>query len=1218
MADEHALPFFHGALLDEDADGFLTHEGDYLLQAKPDRRFGPPRLILAVRKGQRVRRIDMVKVDHNGYRFMGKTYTDLHQIINHYSAKPLELANGDTVILKRPIPKGKWSLIHKDIRLQKKIGSGAYGTVYKGIMVKDGRPIAVKRIDSDNKTDQALIDMMKEARVMQLYDHPNIVKFYGYIVDRTPYLLVMELCSDGAVEDKLRSVGRGISTNRRVDFSMQASRGLEYLHSKGCIHRDIATRNCLLHGTVLKLADFGMCRATTIYKIDLNKPQNVRWLAPEVWKSGETRFCTDVYAFAIMLWELFEIPYQTPYQQWPAYTVKERVMGGYRLPTPKDMPDAIIMLMKRCWDHDPSRRPTAPDVRRQLEIINQAYNEDDMRTGRMDVVEKENKSLVLTARSRSMMMAPTPTKSSGKGKDGNNNTAKGDKASMMRKIANFCLDLTHICEPLCNAVSAVPDAVLPPDSTRPSPKHVAKAVELSLTKEASSLHSLYLKTLFTSALLQNFFFSAVRVRETTEETSLPKKGGGAETMRKRSLGQKQSRWALISDFESVYGYCQWRGRAMAHVSENDAIRRQSKHKNDETTPVCGGIFFALLRWHYTRSRRRPLRKRLSRVLTYLQNDDDETEPTKTTATTTSSRKKSHAMPSVGVVVLASFFRLPPSSDSLLSACRCFRESTTDATPKSARQQSRGSRRHGTIRRRVRGAVVTTSSWVRDDAAGMDYERDPRAATTVATSSSTASASGRSTRRVARWPWWRAGLLVWHGASLVLACAAATATTTGVPSSKGAKMVRTAQHSSPTASNFDGFDGTTITATTTLRVNPLLRHRRFGNSDRQDPNQMCHVWTRHSPEDLCSRGRWSRLRHLRELSVFSKDCDANNIQLGELFRLDWPHIKSEEDLLSHTEHLKDGILGRDCLTTPAGSKDCRACFNRIDGAMREMDRAYDAFNDTLRRFDCMLAVDFSSATRPFSPNGTCDNCKMWYRKWLLVQLLDVWQEPPCINWCYYTQLACPHLAPAPHYSYAGHPSFVCRDLKIPSEASLKASSCNCFHPCDLERTRPEPPGWYEANKDRISRVHTYDFFASDDHCWARRRRCAFEHEVIASGVEGQHVPSTSTASNSITAGSSNASPSNSGSSNSASASLAGYVDEAPAELFNQLGAALFRETVAIATGDHRSSRSIDFAASSRSSSLSPSLSFILITNIAMFVVPWAFTPLVHHLIHAAPR
>lgn len=54
--------------------------------------------------------------------------------------------------------------------------------------------MAIKRIDCYDKTEQGLVDLMKEARVMQLYDHINVVKFFGFIVDRAPYLLVMEYC----------------------------------------------------------------------------------------------------------------------------------------------------------------------------------------------------------------------------------------------------------------------------------------------------------------------------------------------------------------------------------------------------------------------------------------------------------------------------------------------------------------------------------------------------------------------------------------------------------------------------------------------------------------------------------------------------------------------------------------------------------------------------------------------------------------------------------------------------------------------------------------------------------------------------------------------------------------------------------------------------------------------------------------------------------------
>ncbi|TKR61391.1 hypothetical protein L596_028506 [Steinernema carpocapsae] len=162
----------------------------------------------------------------------GKSFNDVRQLVDHFTSRGVELSAGETLQLRRPVPKGKFQLVHRDIKLQKKIGSGAYGTVYKGVLVKDRCPVAVKRIDSDNKNEQGLVEMMKEARVMQLYDHPNIVKFFGYIVDRTPYLLVMELCQDGSVEDKLRTAGRNVSTTRRVDMAAQSARGLEYLHRR--------------------------------------------------------------------------------------------------------------------------------------------------------------------------------------------------------------------------------------------------------------------------------------------------------------------------------------------------------------------------------------------------------------------------------------------------------------------------------------------------------------------------------------------------------------------------------------------------------------------------------------------------------------------------------------------------------------------------------------------------------------------------------------------------------------------------------------------------------------------------------------------------------------------------------------------------------------------------------------------------------------------------
>uniref|UniRef100_A0A914R1H2 Protein kinase domain-containing protein n=1 Tax=Parascaris equorum TaxID=6256 RepID=A0A914R1H2_PAREQ len=91
-------------------------------------------------------------------------------------------------------------------------------------------------------------EMMKEARLMRNYDHPNIVRMYGVAVEHEPLLIVMELVEGGALDEYLKKnqVGPKVKLEKMV---VGSAWGLEYLHWKNCIHRDIAARNCLFSNT---------------------------------------------------------------------------------------------------------------------------------------------------------------------------------------------------------------------------------------------------------------------------------------------------------------------------------------------------------------------------------------------------------------------------------------------------------------------------------------------------------------------------------------------------------------------------------------------------------------------------------------------------------------------------------------------------------------------------------------------------------------------------------------------------------------------------------------------------------------------------------------------------------------------------------------------------------------------------------------------------------
>jgi serine/threonine protein kinase len=93
----------------------------------------------------------------------------------------------------------------------------------------------------------------------------------------------------------------------------------------------------------------------------------VKWAATEVIKDGTFSAKSDVWAFGIMMWELFSYG-ATPYGQWNNAETAENVLSGYRLSCPEGCPENIFNLIRRCWDEDQAKRPTFTEIVENLEI----------------------------------------------------------------------------------------------------------------------------------------------------------------------------------------------------------------------------------------------------------------------------------------------------------------------------------------------------------------------------------------------------------------------------------------------------------------------------------------------------------------------------------------------------------------------------------------------------------------------------------------------------------------------------------------------------------------------------------------------------------------------------------------------------------------------------------------------------------------------------------
>ncbi|XP_065826968.1 uncharacterized protein [Oscarella lobularis] len=157
------------------------------------------------------------------------------------------------------------------------------------------------------------------------------------------------------------AAGASLTPLELVTFGRQIALGIEYLHSRGVVHRDLACRNVLVgDNRQLKVSDFGLARAIYQDKYVTSK----RGFLPFKWMSIEAildRTFTpesDVWSFGVVLWEIFTLGGH-PYPAVADDQLVDCLKAGYRMDKPHSRcPDEIYELMKRCWQPERRDRPT--------------------------------------------------------------------------------------------------------------------------------------------------------------------------------------------------------------------------------------------------------------------------------------------------------------------------------------------------------------------------------------------------------------------------------------------------------------------------------------------------------------------------------------------------------------------------------------------------------------------------------------------------------------------------------------------------------------------------------------------------------------------------------------------------------------------------------------------------------------------------------------------
>ncbi|KAH7928543.1 Pkinase-domain-containing protein [Leucogyrophana mollusca] len=256
------------------------------------------------------------------------------------------------------------------------IGKGTYGRVYLALNATTGEMIAVKQVEipttasdkSDHRQANFVQALKMESETLKDLDHPHIVQYLGF--EETPSFLsiFLEYVPGGSIGSCLRDHGR-FDEEVTKSFTSQILDGLDYLHSKNIIHRDLKSDNILVEKTgICKISDFGISKRTD----DTNAPAftamqgTVFWMAPEVINAQKGKGYNskiDIWSVGCVVLEMWAG--KRPWSDEDFFTVMYKVIHQQQsppIPSEVILSDLATDFKNRCFATNPDERASAAEL----------------------------------------------------------------------------------------------------------------------------------------------------------------------------------------------------------------------------------------------------------------------------------------------------------------------------------------------------------------------------------------------------------------------------------------------------------------------------------------------------------------------------------------------------------------------------------------------------------------------------------------------------------------------------------------------------------------------------------------------------------------------------------------------------------------------------------------------------------------------------------------
>ena len=280
---------------------------------------------------------------------------------------------------------GAWEIPFKRLTLEKKIGAGGSGQVFKGMY--SGHSVAIKELFTTLMDPNDLEEFKKEAMLLASLRHPNIVMFYGVSHNEKCFYIVTEFCPT-SLDKILRKGGYNVDPAKTLKMCAEIADAMTFIHERGIIHRDLKPHNILLGGDgSIRICDFGIAKNISNREsmrahmtMQLGSPA---YMAPEILggyddeasvlnTTNEEAFKCDVYSYACVVCALWSGAHIYENIRDPMKIIIGVRMKGLRPTINESCPEAIAALLRMCWQERPPLRPAFPEIAAVLRRLQEA------------------------------------------------------------------------------------------------------------------------------------------------------------------------------------------------------------------------------------------------------------------------------------------------------------------------------------------------------------------------------------------------------------------------------------------------------------------------------------------------------------------------------------------------------------------------------------------------------------------------------------------------------------------------------------------------------------------------------------------------------------------------------------------------------------------------------------------------------------------------------